>query len=129
MKIYSSDRYPPWLMRLLEEQYSPDDIMIQIYRGERIPNASDQWSFARSFRRTYMQDMNKLSRQEWVYESDDDEGEDIGKFDEEEAEINIEGGTGEGAAAAGGAAAGGAAGGTPAAGGDKKGDDNKGGDK
>lgn len=76
--------------------------MMQIYRGERIPNASDQWSYARSFRRTFMQDMNKLQKQSWEYESEDDEGEDIGKFDEEEAEINIEGGA-EGGAAAGGA--------------------------
>ena len=27
-KIYSSDRYPPWLMRMLAEQYTPDDIVL-----------------------------------------------------------------------------------------------------
>lgn len=39
-----------------------------------------------------------MVRDEWEYESEDDIGEDIGKFEEEEAEVSIE---------AGGAAAGG----------------------
>ena len=37
--IYPTDRYPPWLMKMLEETYSPDDVLIQIYRGERLPDA------------------------------------------------------------------------------------------
>ena len=49
--IHASDRYPPWLLRLLDEAYSPDDVMMQIYRGERLPTASEQWSLAKSFRR------------------------------------------------------------------------------
>ena len=39
--IYPTDRYPPWLMKLLEENYAPDDVMIQIYRGERIPTGKE----------------------------------------------------------------------------------------
>jgi hypothetical protein len=27
-KIYHSDRYPPWLMKLLDENYAPDDVMM-----------------------------------------------------------------------------------------------------
>lgn len=50
-KIYSSDRYPPWLMRMLNEQYTTDDIMLQIYRGERIPTGEEQWPLSRGFRR------------------------------------------------------------------------------
>jgi len=55
-EIYSSDRYPPWLMKLIEEEYSPDDVVLQIYRGERIPSAYEQWSLAKSFRRQYLND-------------------------------------------------------------------------
>lgn len=40
-QIFASDRYPPWLMRLLDESYAPDDVMMQIYRGERVPTASE----------------------------------------------------------------------------------------
>eukprot|EP00347_Sterkiella_histriomuscorum_P002364 403368440 len=105
-QIFASDRYPPWLMRLLDENYSPDDIMMQIYRGERLPTGAEQWTMAKAFKRTYMQDMNRMVRDDWEYESDDDIGEDIGKFEEEEAEVSIEGGAaaagGEGGAAAGG---------------------------
>lgn len=88
--IYSSDRYPPWLFNLLAEQYTPDDIVLQIYRGERMPSDYEQWSLAKSFRRQYMNDQNKLRKDDWNYESEDDVGEDIGKFEEEEAE-NLEG--------------------------------------
>jgi hypothetical protein len=72
-----------------------------------------------------MQDMNRMVRDNWEYESDDDIGEDIGKFEEEEADINI-----EGAAAAGGEGApkeGAAAGGEKKEGG--AGDKKEGGDK
>ena len=89
-------------MRLLDESYAPDDVMLQIYRGERIPTASEQWTLARAFRRTYMQDMNRMIRDEWEYESEDDIGEDIGKFEEEEAEVSIEGATGGAEGGAGG---------------------------
>ncbi len=27
-EIHATDRYPPWLMRMLEETYSPDDVMM-----------------------------------------------------------------------------------------------------
>jgi hypothetical protein len=40
-EIYPTDRYPPWLMKLLDEPYSPDDVLIQIYRGERMPTTSE----------------------------------------------------------------------------------------
>lgn len=26
--IYNSERYPPWLMKLLEESYTPDDVLM-----------------------------------------------------------------------------------------------------
>jgi hypothetical protein len=28
VRIYSSDRYPPWLFRMLNEQYTPEDVML-----------------------------------------------------------------------------------------------------
>lgn len=27
-KIYASERYPPWLMRMLNESFTPDDVMM-----------------------------------------------------------------------------------------------------
>lgn len=54
--IHPTDRYPPWLMRLIDEQYSPDDVMMQIYRGERMPSAHEQWSLVKSFKRQYLND-------------------------------------------------------------------------
>ncbi len=89
--IHPIEMYPPWLMRLLDEQYSPDDVMMQIYRGERIPTGHEQWSLVKSLRRQYLNDQNYYKKVELVYESDDDRGEDNG-MDEEE----FEGGAGAG---------------------------------
>ena len=36
--IQVSDVYPPWLMEMIKVKYTPDDIMWQMYRGERMPN-------------------------------------------------------------------------------------------
>lgn len=50
-----------------------------MYRGERLPSASEQWTLARSIRRTQLKDRNALNRQMWEYESEDDIGEDLGE--------------------------------------------------
>ena len=39
--VYPSDMYPPFVMRLLEKKYSPDEVMLQMYRGERMPSAHE----------------------------------------------------------------------------------------
>jgi len=70
-------------MGMLDEKYAPDDIMLQMYRGERLPTAEEQWTIAKSIRRTQLKDRNALHRQMWEYESDDDEGEDMGDRTEE----------------------------------------------
>lgn len=57
-EIHATDRYPPWLIAMLEEPYSPDDVMIQMYRGEGIPSGAEQWSLHKSFRRQYLNDQN-----------------------------------------------------------------------
>ena len=49
-----------------------------MYRGERMPNLREQWSLAKSIKRTYLTDANKIIKRDWAYESDDDEGEDLG---------------------------------------------------
>lgn len=124
-QIQASERYPPWLFNLLEEHYTPDDVVLQIYRGERVPADFEQWALARAVRRDLLKDLNKLEKDDWHYESEDDEGEDVGKFNEDEAEgADAEGGEKkegeekkEGAAAAGGA---GGAGGQKKEGEDKK---------
>jgi hypothetical protein len=83
-EIHASDRYPPWLMRMLEESYSPDDVMLQMYRGERIPTGSEQWTLVKSFRRQYLNDQNRYMKDSVIYESDDDIGEDTGAVEEED---------------------------------------------
>ena len=76
--IYPSDMYPPFVMELLEQQYSPDDVMLQLFRGERLPTAKEQWTLAKSLRRQALFDRNTLIKQRAEYESDDDHGEDLG---------------------------------------------------
>ena len=45
-------------MQMLNDQYTPDDVMLQVYRGERMPDAREQWTLARSIRRTTLKDRN-----------------------------------------------------------------------
>lgn len=73
-----------------------------MYRGERVPTGTEQWTLVKSFRRQYLNDQNRYIKDSWVYESDDDVGEDIGAADEEEITAQT------GAAATESAAAGGA---------------------
>lgn len=104
-EIHSTDRYPPWLIGMIEESYSPDDVMMQMYRGERIPSGAEQWTLVKSFRRTYLNDQNRYMKDDRIYESDDDVGEDIGAADEEDYSQPAAAGATEGAAAGGAAAA------------------------
>ena len=75
-----------------------------MYRGERLPTAGEQWTLAKSFRRTQLKDRNALKRQMWEYESDDDIGEDLGIAGEDQANLDevaageLESGGGGGAA-------------------------------
>lgn len=101
-EIHATSRYPPWLIRMIEETYSPDDVMIQMYRGERIPTGPEQWTLVKSFRRTYLNDQNRYSKEEILYESDDEAGEDTGAIEEEDLTQAASGGSTETAAAAGG---------------------------
>ena len=39
--IYPTDAYPPWMIDLLKPQRTPDELMLQMYRGERIPDAKE----------------------------------------------------------------------------------------
>ena len=52
--------YPPFVMGLLEETYTPDEVMLQMYRGERIPTASEQWTLAKAVQRNIIKDRNVL---------------------------------------------------------------------
>lgn len=109
-------------MGMLEETYSPDDVMMQMYRGERIPSGPEQWTLFKGFRRTYLNDQNRYMKDDWVYESDDDVGEDIGALEEEDLTQVIAATSTTVAAGEGGAAA-------VAAGGEKKDDKKDEGDK
>ena len=121
-EIHATHRYPPWLMGMLEETYSPDDVMMQMYRGERIPSGPEQWTLFKGFRRTYLNDQNRYMKDDWVYESDDDVGEDIGALEEEDLTQVIAATSTTVTAGEGGAAA-------VAAGGEKKDDKKDEGDK
>ena len=63
---------------MLNEHYTPDDVMLQIFRGERLPTGEEQWPLAKAFRRTFMTDQNKMWNDNRAYESEDDHGEDLG---------------------------------------------------
>ena len=87
--------YPEYLMELIKPKYSGDDVMWQMYRGERMPTPREQWSLAKSVRRTALTDQNKLVKSEWIYESSDDEGEDLGQdVVDEDYEEELEDGEG-----------------------------------
>ena len=72
------EEYPDFVAEQLKVQYSAMDVMLQLHRGERIPEAKEQWTLAKSMRRTALKQQNKLWKRDWVYESSDDEGEDLG---------------------------------------------------
>ena len=77
-KIFPTDSYPVYVRELLSPQYTGDDIILQLYRGERLPTGKEQWRLAKSYKRQYMMDGNRLIKRDWQFESDDDEGEDLG---------------------------------------------------
>lgn len=70
--------YPKFVSEQLLPHYSTDDVVFQLYRGERMPTPKEQWSLAQNARRTWLVDKNKLARRDWMYESSDDEGENLG---------------------------------------------------
>ena len=63
----------------LKPQYTGEDVMFQLYRGERLPSAAESWTLAKNMRRQLLVDGNKTSRRDVMYESSDDEGEDLGQ--------------------------------------------------
>lgn len=87
-------------MELIEEKYLPDDVMLHMVRGERMPTTKEQWTLARNIRRTLLKTAAKARKEDWEYESDDDEGEYLG--DNQGNEDLDEEATGELDAAAGG---------------------------
>ena len=66
-------------MSYVGTKYGPHDVMLQLFRGERMPTYQEQWSLAKSMKRTFITDGNKLVKRDWEYESDDDFGEDLGQ--------------------------------------------------
>ena len=77
-KIYPSDMYPPFLMGMIRPRYTADDVMLQMYRGERIPDAKEQWALFKQIKRNNIKDYNSLRHHDWEYESEDEVGEDTG---------------------------------------------------
>ena len=73
------EMYPDFVAETLKVKYSAHDVMFQLARGERMPDAKEQWTLAKSMRRSFLVDQNKLVKRDWEYESDDDEGEDLGQ--------------------------------------------------
>ena len=77
-QVYPSDAYPPWLMDLLKPSYTVHELVTQMYRGERIPDAKEQWTLQNAIKRQKLKDYNVLHKWHEAYESDDDFGEDLG---------------------------------------------------
>jgi len=86
--VYPSDMYPPFVMALLDETYTPDEVMLQMYRGERIPTGKEQWTLSNAVHRGMIKDRNYLIKQRMLYESDDDMGEDLGG-NPDEADLDV----------------------------------------
>ena len=40
-KIYPTDSYPEYVRELISPQYTGDDIILQLYRGERLPTGKE----------------------------------------------------------------------------------------
>jgi hypothetical protein len=74
-----------------------------MYRGERIPTGPEQWTLVKSFRRTYLNDQNRYMKEEILYESDEEAGEDTGALEEEDITQAVASGSTEATPAAGGA--------------------------
>jgi hypothetical protein len=74
-----------------------------MYRGERIPTGPEQWTLVKSFRRTYLNDQNRYMKEEILYESDEEAGEDTGALEEEDITQTVASGSTEATPAAGGA--------------------------
>ena len=68
---------------MIEYQYTPDEVMLQMYRGERLPTASEQWRLSKAVRRINLKDRNWYVKQRLEYESDEDMGEDTGGVGED----------------------------------------------
>jgi hypothetical protein len=83
----------------MEPKYDIDDIVLQTYRGERIPSAREQYTLAQNTRRTLKRDKNILRKENLEYESDDELGEshaDIGGNLDEELASGVDMGQEEG---------------------------------
>ena len=65
-------------MDLLKPSYTASEIAMQMYRGERIPDAKEQWTLQNALKRQKLKDYNVLHKWHEAYESDDDFGEDLG---------------------------------------------------
>ena len=52
--------------------------MLQIYRGERLPSAEEQWTLSNAIFRQNIKDRNYMHKWSWEYDSDEDMGEDLG---------------------------------------------------
>ena len=89
--IYPSDSYPPWLMEMLDEKYAPGDVVLQMYRGERIPSAKEQWTLSNTFRRTWIKMAVDARKSEILYESEDDEGEQFEGVDADDLDEEAQG--------------------------------------
>ena len=67
--------------------------MYQVHRGERLPEPKEAWTLRNSIKRTVIVTRNKTFKNTWEYESDEDEGEDLGSavdFEEENFDLGAE---------------------------------------
>ncbi len=57
-----------------------------MFRGERIPTASEQWTLAKAVRRVILKDAQAARKERIEYESEDDLGEDLGEVEERDVD-------------------------------------------
>ena len=85
--IKPTEDYPIYVAEALKPQYTGEDIIFQLYRGERLPEPKESWTLAKNMRRQLFVDSNKTYKRDIMYESDEDEGEDLGQnveFDQDD---------------------------------------------
>ena len=62
-----------------------------MYRGERIPDAKEQWTLSKSVKRLAIKDRNQLFYKDYLYESDEDFGEALGGQSQRDLDEEAEG--------------------------------------
>ena len=77
--IRPTEEYPVYVAELLRYHWCTEDYVFKMYRGELLPGPKETWSLAKNLQRQSLTMTNKAYKRDVEYESDEDEGEDLGQ--------------------------------------------------